>query len=83
MRMNETKKINVTVKFFATLRNIAPAKEIVSLPQGSPVHTILKMFDISEKTKLIILINGAPHQTRETVVKNGDIIAIFPPLAGG
>jgi molybdopterin converting factor small subunit len=32
---------------------------------------------------LIILINGTPHQKRETLIKNGDIVAIFPTLAGG
>ena len=83
MKMNETKEISATVKFFATLRSVAPAKKIITLVLGSTVNTILNMFDISEETKLIILINGAPHQKRETVVKNGDIVAIFPPLAGG
>ncbi len=81
--MNETKEISATVKFFATLRAFAPAKKSITLLQGSTVDTILEMFGISKDTKLIILINGAPHQTRETIVKNGDIVAIFPPLAGG
>ncbi|MFX0076790.1 MAG: MoaD/ThiS family protein [Candidatus Hermodarchaeota archaeon] len=81
--MNETKEINATVKFFATLRSLAPAKQSITLLQGSTVKTILDMFNISEKTKLIILINGVPHQTRESVIKDGDIVAIFPPLAGG
>jgi len=79
--MNKTKEISATVKFFATLRSVAPAKKNIALLPGSTVRNILEMFDISEKTKLIILINGAPHKTRETLVKNGDIIAIFPPLA--
>jgi molybdopterin converting factor small subunit len=81
--MNEIKEISATVKFFATLRRVAPAKKSITLRPGSTVNTILEMFDIPEETKLIILINGAPHKTRETVVKNGDIVAIFPPLAGG
>ena len=83
MKMNESKEISATVKFFATLRSIAPARKSITLPQGSTVSTILDIFGITKETKLIILINGAPHKTRETVVKNGDIVAIFPPLAGG
>jgi molybdopterin converting factor small subunit len=83
MKMNESKEIYATVKFFATLRSVAPAKRNITLLRGSTVNTILEMFNIPEETKLIILINGAPHKTRETVVNNGDIIAIFPPLAGG
>jgi molybdopterin converting factor small subunit len=81
--MNETREINATVKFFATLRRAAPAKKNITLLVGSTINTILDMFDIPKETKLIILINGVPHQTRETIVKNGDIVAIFPPLAGG
>ena len=83
MKMNDKKSITATVKFFANLRSIAPPKEIVSLPLGSTVSTLLDLFTISKGTKLIILINGTPHQTRETLIKDGDIVAIFPPLAGG
>ena len=81
--MKDKNNIAATVKFFANLRSGAPPKKKVSLPVGSRVSTILEMFSIPKDIKLIILINGAPHQTRETIVKNGDIVAIFPPLAGG
>ena len=83
MKMNETKEINATVKFFANLRSIAPPKKVITLSLGSTVSTILDMFSIPKESKLIILINGTPHQKIETKVKNGDIVAIFPPLAGG
>ncbi|MBY9014306.1 MAG: MoaD/ThiS family protein [Candidatus Lokiarchaeota archaeon] len=81
--MDDKKNITVNVKFFANLRDIAPPKKIVTLPIGSTVSTILDLFTISIETKLIILINGSPHQKRETLIKDGDIVAIFPPLAGG
>ncbi len=83
MKMNEKEDISITAKFFANLRSVAPPKKTISLPRGSTVNAILEMFGISEEVKLIILINGTPHQKRETVIKNGDIVAIFPPLAGG
>ena len=83
MKMNNKKNITVVVKFFANLRDIAPPKKTVTLPTGSTVNTVLDMFIISQETKLIILINGSPHQTRETLINDGDIVAIFPPLAGG
>ncbi len=83
MKMNEKSDITVNVKFFANLRNIAPPKKVVTLPIGSTVSTILDLFTISKETKLIILINGSPHQKRYTPIKDGDIVAIFPPLAGG
>jgi molybdopterin converting factor small subunit len=83
MKMNDKNSITATVKFFANLRSIAPPKKIVSLSSGSTVSTILDMFSIPKESNLIILINGNPHQKKETIIKNGDIVAIFPPLAGG
>ena len=81
--MSDKKDITVIVKFFANLRTIAPPKKIITLPIGGTVRSILELFNISEETKLIILINGSPHKKRETLIKDGDTIAIFPPLAGG
>ncbi|MHA1459303.1 MAG: MoaD/ThiS family protein [Promethearchaeota archaeon] len=81
--MTDKNKITATIKFFANLRDLAPPKKIVILPTGSTVSTVLDMFAIAIETKLIILINGSPHKTRETYIKDGDIVAIFPPLAGG
>ena len=83
MKMIDKKNITATIKFFANLRNIAPPKKVVTLPIGSTVSTILDLFTIPKETKLIFLINGSPHQTSTTPIKDGDIVAIFPPLAGG
>jgi len=81
--MNEKEDITVIVKFFANLRTIAPPKKTVTLPIGSTVRSILDLYTISEEIKLIILINGSPHKKRDTQIKDGDTVAIFPPLAGG
>ena len=83
MKMIDKKNITATIKFFANLRDFAPPKKIVTLLTGSTVSTVLDMFAISKETKLIILINGSPHKKRDTQIKDGDIVAIFPPLAGG
>ena len=83
MKMIEQDEITITVKFFANLRRTAPPKKVINLPLGSTVSTILNMYNIPKESKLIILINGTPHQKKGTIIKNGDTIAIFPPLAGG
>lgn len=81
--MLEQDEITITVKFFANLRSIAPSKKMITLPLGSTVNTILNMYNIPRESKLIILINGTPHQKKGTIIRNGDTVAIFPPLAGG
>ena len=83
MKMNDKKSITATIKFFANLRDIAPPKKIVTLLTGSTVDIGHVLVKDAYGAKLIILINGSPHKTRETQIKDSDIVAIFPPLAGG
>jgi len=83
--MIETNKsISVTVKFFADFRISGPNQAKINIPQGSNVQYILEKYKIPKtNAKIIILVNGLPHKKAEYEVKDGDIIAIFPPIAGG
>ncbi|MFX1358079.1 MAG: MoaD/ThiS family protein [Promethearchaeota archaeon] len=82
--MSENREIIVTIKFFADLLNYGPAKSKERFPKNSTIKSILDKYKISEqKTKLIILVNGRPHIQEDYIVKDGDIIAIFPPIGGG
>jgi len=76
--------IEVTVKLFANLRNYGPAKSIIDVPEGSSVKFIIEKIKIPKDVgNLIILINGIPCHTRDCILRKGDVVAIFPPLAGG
>ncbi|MFW9820930.1 MAG: MoaD/ThiS family protein [Candidatus Thorarchaeota archaeon] len=33
--------------------------------------------------RAIILVNGRPHKDLNTVLKEGDLVSIFPPIGGG
>jgi molybdopterin converting factor small subunit len=77
-------KIEVTVKFFAMLREYGPAKDIIGIPKGSTIKVLFKKYQIpKEAWQTIIIINGIPHNNPDTVLKNGDIVSIFPPIGGG
>ena len=77
-------KISVTIKFFADFRKFGPNKAIISIPRGSKIQYILEKYKIPKtRAKIIILVNGLPHKKAEYQVNDGDIIAIFPPIAGG
>ena len=43
---------------------------------------ILALMNIPREEVSILLINGF-HQKPETPVKDGDIVALFPPVGGG
>ena len=76
--------IEITVKFFAMLREYGPAKETIVIPKDSTVRLLFKRFQIpKEAWQTIIIINGRPHKNLETELQNGDIVSIFPPIGGG
>ncbi|MFX1568601.1 MAG: MoaD/ThiS family protein [Promethearchaeota archaeon] len=78
------KTINITVKFFATLRQFGPEKDVISIPENSKIKFLFDKYNIPEdERRAIILVNGRPHQELKTSLKNGDLIAIFPPIGGG
>ena len=76
-------KISVLVKFFATLRKYGPKKEKITLKAGSTINKIVEKYNIPPDESLVILVNSRPHKTKEYVLKDGDICAIFPAIGGG
>ena len=80
----EIESISVVVKFFADFRKYGPEKAEINIPMGSKIQYLLEKYKIpSTKQNIIILVNGLPHKKADDKIKNGDIIAIFPPIAGG
>ena len=78
------KTIKVTVKFFATLRKYGPDREVLSIPEHSKIKFLFDKYNIPEDDRrAIILVNGQPHKELGNSLKNGDLIAIFPPIGGG
>jgi molybdopterin converting factor small subunit len=78
------KSIDITIKLFSDLRKYGPAKSAISVPEKSNIKYLLDKYHIpNEKKNLIILVNGLPHYKVDHVLTEGDIVAIFPPTAGG
>jgi len=89
------------VRLFATLRQIAEAKEVeVDLEAGETVrHALERLVQLRPNLKdqifdeegglqrsIIILLRGRNIRLEEgldTVLGEGDYLAIFPPVAGG
>ena len=81
--MTSENTISVTIKFFADLTQYGPDKSVEELPEGSKIRSILEKYNIPMEKRLIIIVNGRPHADPNDLIKEGDTIAIFPPLAGG
>jgi molybdopterin converting factor small subunit len=84
--MKET-AMNIELNLFASLAEYLPDKEkgnpnILELPAGTTIGGLIGLLRIPPEAPRIIFLNGT-HAGREAVLKNGDRVGMFPPLAGG
>jgi sulfur carrier protein ThiS len=54
----------------------------MDLADGTTVAELLQQLGISVDQPKILFINGV-HAKPEDVIKDGDRVAVFPPIAGG
>ena len=79
--------MEIEVKLFATLRDYIPKGSDafsckVKVNPTNTVRDILKKLKIPDEIPKIILVNGV-HTNLEGVLKRGDVLSVFPPVAGG
>jgi len=79
--------MEIEVKLFATLRNYLPKGSSrfsckMGIDGSTRIQDILLRLKIPEQIPKIILINGV-HGKKEQILKEGDILSVFPPVAGG
>lgn len=84
--------MHVRVKLYATLSDYLPAEarrtnEVeLSLPGDTTVAKIVEQFGLPKKLVHLVLINGhfvPPAARGGHALREGDILAIWPPIAGG
>jgi molybdopterin synthase sulfur carrier subunit len=75
-------QVKVTVKLFASLRKDRFAVDDRDYQDCATVGHILSSLNISEEEAAIIFINGR-HAEPDSPLKEGDLLAIFPPVGGG
>ncbi|MFX0199140.1 MAG: MoaD/ThiS family protein [Candidatus Hodarchaeota archaeon] len=79
--------MEIEVKLFATLRDYLPKGSgqfscKVEINSTDTVGDVLKKLQIPDKMPKIILVNGV-HSSLDRVLKLGDVMSVFPPVAGG
>ena len=84
--------MKITFKLYASLTQYLPAENRydnrvqLELPEGSSVAKVIEPFGLPEKLVHLVLVNGAyvpPEQRLSLVLNEGDVLAIWPPIAGG
>jgi molybdopterin converting factor small subunit len=79
--------MEIEVKLFATLRDYLPKGSDrfsckMTIDNHTRIENILSRLNIPEEMPKIILVNGV-HGKNDQVLKEGDVVSIFPPVAGG
>lgn len=83
--------MNITVKLFAGLRRYIPdgiGREgmVLTLPPSSTPHQVLDRLNVPRREAHLLLINGVfiePEKREQAVFRDGDVLAVWPPVAGG
>ncbi len=79
--------MRIEVKLFATLASYLPSGSdegtaMVEVPTGSTVNDVAAHLGIPSGLQRIALVNGHDADP-DRRLKAGDIVTLFPPLAGG
>ena len=79
--------MEIEVKLFATLRDYLPEGSSrfsckMEIDRHTRIQDILSMLKIPDDLPKIILVNGI-HGKKDQVLKEGDVLSVFPPVAGG
>jgi sulfur carrier protein ThiS len=79
--------MKIQVALYATLSQYLPAgaenrKATIEVRDRATVRDVLTQLGIPEELPNILLVNGR-QAPEETVLKDGEVVSVFPPLAGG
>ncbi len=83
--------MKITFKLYAGLQDYLPANARdnaveIDLPDSTTVKDVTEKFQLPPKLLQIVLVNGVfltPEQRTSQALKEGDVLAIWPPVAGG
>ncbi len=84
--------MNITLKLYATLSDYLPleARRSNELPlqtdDGATVADVIGPLNLPQKQVHLVLINGhyvPPGARSSRALREGDVLAIWPPIAGG
>ncbi len=84
--------MKITLKLFASLTDYLPPENKytnmvdLDIAPDATIMQIITPMALPEKMVHLVLVNGkyvAPADRRSTTLAEGDVLAIWPPIAGG
>lgn len=79
--------MKLEISLYATLSQYLPRvaqnrRAVIDVEAGAKVREVMTQLGIPQDHPNILLVNGR-QALADTVLKDGETLAIFPPLAGG
>jgi len=84
--------MNITLKLFASLTDyLPPASKYTNIVEldiaaETTISQLVELYRLPDKQVHLVLVNGsyvAPDQRASRTLTEGDVLAIWPPIAGG
>lgn len=74
--------MDITIKLFANLRETREKESVMEVPEGISVEEVVRLLEIPVEEAAIIMINGRGKKL-DAILKDNDVLALFPPVGGG
>ena len=84
--------MKITFKLYATLQHLLPAGAVrnavaIDVADGATLNDIIDQFKVPRELAHLVLVNGVYHDAsardQSHVLKENDVLAVWPPVAGG
>ena len=84
--------MKITLKLFASLTDYLPAElkytnmMAMDIAPDASIMQVIAPLSLPEKMVHLVLVNGkyiAPEHRHSQTLEEGDVLAIWPPIAGG
>ena len=84
--------MKIEFKLYASLGQYLPAevrqdnRMPLDIAEGATIGEVIEPFSLPQKLVHLVLVNGVyvpPEQRFTHALKEGDVLAIWPPIAGG
>lgn len=83
--------MNLTLKLYAGLTDYLPPgaednKLVIEISASNTAYEIIDKYNVPREMAHLVLLNGVyikPEDRNQAVFNDGDILAIWPPVAGG
>ncbi len=79
--------MNIEVNLYATLKQYMKNEtggksSAIDLEDGTCVEDLIQKLEVPADSVKLIFVNGI-HAKRDTILKDGDRLGLFPPVGGG